>query len=346
MKNKIFFNSLTNSDGIETSDNSISNVAIMTTGEALGHGLNIDRRSLETALECIGGGKLKSYVNHNWNPDPTDILGVFSDFEIVDLEDGNSKLIAHKFEFLASADAEDKARILELSKVAPEVFGCSLTTECAPVWIMEDGSEVCACERPKNCRADAPVARFSRVLSCDFVSEPAANPSGLFSSTPKGTNKQSKTESKRKMKNHINYFNSRFAGQPALFQQAVSKLASFAEGDEIDEKKIGDEVEGEAKIEAIKKENEELKAENEELKAKLEESEKAKSEAEAEKAELSAKIQSVSGAENFSIESESSSADISAEVAEWNKQMDLAQAKGDVVEIQRLSAIAQEKKYF
>ena len=339
MKQKSFFSKFSQGDIASNSGDTLNNVSLMATGDALGHGMSIDRRSIETVLEHIENGKLKSFENHNYNPNPTDILGVFSGFSIVDTDDGISKLVAEKFEFLASADAEKKARLIELATKAPEVFGCSLTAECDAVWVVEDGSEVSSWERPPNCTALSRVARFGVVYSCDFVSDPACNPSGLFSQNQNQNQQKDKT-----MKRCMQYFATRFADKPQLFSKAYKKIEAFAEGEEIDEKKIADEIENEETIDGLKKENAELKTKIKALEEKIAEAESAKEKAESEKAELSAKIQNVSGAENF--ETETQSVQLSAEIQEWNKKMDEAQLKGDIVEIQRLNQVAVDKKFF
>lgn len=340
---KKFFTRFSSSSVSSDTGEMLNNIALMQTGEALGHYMSIDRKSLETVIASIENGKLKSFVNHSYCPDPTDILGIFSGFSIVDMEDGNSKLVAEKFEFLSSADADAKARIIELAQKAPEVFGCSLTADCSSVWVMPDGSEEAVYERPQGCEAISRVARFGTIYSCDFVSDPACNPNGLFSQKQKSTKEQ-------QMKKQMEYFAKRFANKPQLFANAYSKLQAFAEGDEVDEKKIADEVESDANLEETKKENESLKAKVKELEDKIAEIEKAKETAEADKAkaeketaELSAKIKTIGGADNFPVDAETTQ--LSADIEDWNKRMDKAQSTGDIAEIQRLNAEAIAKKF-
>ena len=282
----------------------LQNVALMSVGEALGHGIDIDHKSLEQVVELCAGKRLKSFNNHCYAPAATDIIGAFSDIYL----DGD-KVRARTFEFLETVDAATKSRLLELAAKIPDQFGVSLSTECKGAWKLEGGGEAefdlfdfywGMVKKPENAICERPVARFKRIFSGDFVSTPAANPDGLFSARqpaaaiPKNTKTQKKGLS---MKKHIEYFATRFGKGTAKFAAACARLADFAEDAEIDEKAVGDEVEKTSELEEAKKQIEELQkriseleAENADLKKQLEDSKGETQKAQEENKELSAKL--------------------------------------------------------
>lgn len=134
----------------------IRKVAVITQGPALGHGLMIDRTTLDQikrAAESYQGG-LKVKMNHGGGVD--DIVGYLTNFAI----DGD-KLVAD-FHLLKTATA--RAYILEIAQAIPDSFGMSV-----------------AFSGSAEERGGVRFARCTEIYSCDLVSEPAANPNGLFS---------------------------------------------------------------------------------------------------------------------------------------------------------------------
>ena len=169
----------------------LSGVSLIQVGEAKGHGLWIDQRSLETALKVLGD-VLPAYVTHEGAVETDRLLhevGVFSEFYI---EAG--KLKAETFQALDSFrddEPERFNRLFDIASAMPDSFGLSLVFEADLVWILEDGTEAPIdttgtkdMERMKLKR-EAPSVRFKSIRSADFVDAPAANEEGLFSSHKK-----------------------------------------------------------------------------------------------------------------------------------------------------------------
>lgn len=134
----------------------IRGVSVITEGEAKGHGMAIDRTTLEQVRTCALSykGGLKVKMTHAG--DAGDIVGFLTDFRI----DG-AKLLAdlHLLE-----SSPHRAYILELAAKIPDTFGLSISFS-----------------GPVEKRDDISFARCVEIYSADLVAEPAANPSGLFS---------------------------------------------------------------------------------------------------------------------------------------------------------------------
>jgi hypothetical protein len=135
----------------------ISDVSVITVGEAKGHGLQIDAQTLvevKAAAETYAGGlkvKTDHYTGFN------EIVGTLKNFRI----DGD-QLRADLF-LLKNHDAT--ARILEMAELMPDTFGLSISFT---------GEH----EESDN---DVVYARCAEIYSADLVDAPAANPTGLFS---------------------------------------------------------------------------------------------------------------------------------------------------------------------
>jgi hypothetical protein len=135
----------------------ISDVSVITVGEAKGHGLQIDAQTLvevKAAAETYAGGlkvKTDHYTGFN------EIVGTLKNFRI----DGD-QLRADLF-LLKNHDAT--ARILEMAELMPDTFGLSISFT---------GEH----EESDN---DVVFARCTEIYSADLVDAPAANPTGLFS---------------------------------------------------------------------------------------------------------------------------------------------------------------------
>jgi hypothetical protein len=135
----------------------ISDVSVITVGEAKGHGMLIDAQTLtevKAAAETYAGGlkvKTDHYTGFN------EIVGTLKNFRI----DGD-QLRADLF-LLKNHDAT--ARILEMAELMPDTFGLSISFT---------GEH----EESDN---DIVFARCTEIYSADLVDAPAANPTGLFS---------------------------------------------------------------------------------------------------------------------------------------------------------------------
>lgn len=142
---------------IDTGASVIRDVAVVTEGVALGHGVSIDAITLQQVkaqAETYSGG-LKVKMDHGGGA--ADIVGFLTNFRIA-----RPKLIAD-FHVLSSTPHRDY--IFEIASKIPDTFGMSIAFS-GPTEIGPDNKTV--------------FQRCSEIYSCDLVSEPAANASGLF----------------------------------------------------------------------------------------------------------------------------------------------------------------------
>jgi hypothetical protein len=134
--------------------NKLKNVSILTLGEARGHNLLIDEKSLEQALAVAQSMKrIKVTMGHG--APVTGILGYIDGFRIED-----ERLMGD----LTLFNTNEAQFVQHLAQVLPEGFGMSLTFSGVP-------EEV----------AGNRFARVTEIYDCSIVSEPAANPAGMFS---------------------------------------------------------------------------------------------------------------------------------------------------------------------
>jgi hypothetical protein len=135
----------------------ITDVSVITIGEAKGHGMLIDAQTLvevKAAAETYAGGlkvKTDHYTGFN------EIVGTLKNFRI----DGD-QLRADLY-LLKNHDAT--ARILEMAELMPDTFGLSISFTGEH----EESGD------------DLVFARCTEIYSADLVDAPAANPTGLFS---------------------------------------------------------------------------------------------------------------------------------------------------------------------
>ena len=134
--------------------NKLNGVSILTVGEARGHNLKIDQTSLEQALKVAQSMKrIKVTMGHG--APVTGILGYIDNFLIK-----GDRLLGD----LNLFNTNEAQFVEQLAQVLPEGFGISLTFSGVP--------EIMGAER---------FARVTEIYDCSIVSEPAANPAGMFS---------------------------------------------------------------------------------------------------------------------------------------------------------------------
>jgi hypothetical protein len=134
--------------------NKLNGVSILTVGEARGHNLKIDQTSLEQALKVAQSMKrIKVTMGHG--APVTGILGYMDNFTIK-----GDRLLGD----LSLFNTNEAQFIEQLAQVLPEGFGMSLTFSGVP--------EIVGTDR---------FARVTEIYDCSIVSEPAANPAGMFS---------------------------------------------------------------------------------------------------------------------------------------------------------------------
>lgn len=136
----------------------IRGVSLISEGPALGHGVQVDAKTLEqvknAAAQYEGGLKVK--LDHSGGAG--DIIGYVSNLRI----DG-SKLLGD-LNLLENSPHRDY--VLEIAEKIPDTFGLSIAFS-GPTELASDKRTV--------------LQRCSEIYSVDLVSEPAANRDGLFS---------------------------------------------------------------------------------------------------------------------------------------------------------------------
>jgi hypothetical protein len=142
----------------------IEGVSVISVGEAKGHGLFVDARTLREVKACAetyaGGVK----VNLDHGAGIKDIIGFVDNFRII-----GEKLVAD-LNLLQNAERRDY--VLEIAEKLPDTFGISIAFS-GPVREI-DGKRFASCEE---------------LYSADLVQTPAANPTGLFSFEAKRVDK-------------------------------------------------------------------------------------------------------------------------------------------------------------
>jgi hypothetical protein len=134
--------------------NKLSNVSILTVGEAKGHNLLIDQTSLVQALAvAMSMKRIKVTMGHG--AEVSGILGYIDGFKIE-----GDRLMGD----LTLFNTNEAQFVEHLANVLPEGFGLSLTFSGVPEQIAGDR-----------------FARVSEIYDISVVSTPAANPAGMFS---------------------------------------------------------------------------------------------------------------------------------------------------------------------
>lgn len=144
---------------VSADSNVITGVSVITEGPALGHGVQIDGQTLLQVKECAEGYANGLKVKMTHEGDAGDIVGRLTNFRI----DG-AQLLADLY-LLKSSPLRDY--IIELAETIPDTFGLSI-----------------AFSGPTEEVEGQYFARCAEIYSADLVSEPAANPSGLFDVGP------------------------------------------------------------------------------------------------------------------------------------------------------------------
>lgn len=173
-----------------------SDVSIMTVGEAKGHGMMVDEKTIEQFMQKALGKTIPAYLTHagalGADGKPQDRLGkeigMFSGF----YRDGDH-VRARNFEFLSSFKAnapQAHSTLVELAKNFAEHLGISPVLSHFKAWVTRTGEEIEAAMsagRPADAVGDLPVMRVLGLKSCDFVQQPATN-LGLFEAGVDGKN--------------------------------------------------------------------------------------------------------------------------------------------------------------
>ncbi len=160
----------------------IEGFAVISIGEALGHGVDIDLTTLEQVIEQgnrTGDVGLKSRFGHpNMSGEALGtLLGRAKDFRLS--EDGQRALAdLHISASSHSAPGGDLAvYVISLAKEDPKAFGASIVFDMErQERLEEDGTR----KKDEDGKELRPVARVKQLFAADVVDEPAANENGFL----------------------------------------------------------------------------------------------------------------------------------------------------------------------
>lgn len=167
---KLSYFSTATGSAVDHAAGMLRGVSVITEGEAKGHSLQIDAKTLEQVKACAEtySDGLRVKMDHFTGIDA--MVGVLKNFSI----DG-AQLRADMHLLKSHSDFE---KIMEMAETMPGAFGLSIAFSGAPEGGEDDTTR---------------FARCTEIYSCDIVDIPAANPTGLFSE-PMKTAPESKIE--------------------------------------------------------------------------------------------------------------------------------------------------------
>lgn len=154
---KLSYFSTATGSAVDRDAGMLRGVSVITEGEAKGHALQIDAKTLEQVKACAEtyADGLRVKMDHFTGIDA--MVGVLKNFSI----DG-AQLRADMHLLKSHADFQ---KIMEMAETMPGAFGLSIAFSGAP-----EGTD-----------DTTRFARCTEIYSCDIVDIPAANPTGLFS---------------------------------------------------------------------------------------------------------------------------------------------------------------------
>ena len=177
---------------IDPKNLTLQNVVAMQEGEALGHQMWADRRTLEMIVE-LGNSSPKGIRGRLGHPGVSENttgrqVQIADQFRV----EGNRVLhTSHLLETARKSPAfsQDPIEwILQVAEQNPTELGESVVIETGAVWTLAGGGEIDAyseegdrVKRPENALTKYPVMRPVEFYAVDFVNEGALTPDGLFS---------------------------------------------------------------------------------------------------------------------------------------------------------------------
>ena len=186
-------------DGGQYGAGIIPGFAVITRGEALGHGMWVDEVFVGQVSEALSQSSVKSRYTH---PDMSSD-GLAKGLGRVQFSDSDQKdIVRGDLHFYKSSrkspDGDLGGHVLSLAKEDAESFGASIVfyhdTKGETLHAMENGAEIKSdadgydyLDRSGFKSPDAlntnnlPHCRLESLTGCDIVGDPAANPDGLFS---------------------------------------------------------------------------------------------------------------------------------------------------------------------
>lgn len=218
----------------------INGVSLLTADrEATGWCMWIDAKTLSMFAALLEGRKLKAYATHGaWGGDGTlDEVGLWENARLdgAQLRSDFSALTAWRKHHEDEFDT-----LFELADKAPEEFGASLKFRYTLAWVRKNGEDVpvscCGWDEDDDCprfepaapadavRDDFPSVRPVKVMSADFVDEPAGN-TGLFRAQVDVSGKGALPPTISAMLT-IKDLSARFSANPAHLARAVALSAA------------------------------------------------------------------------------------------------------------------------
>ena len=177
MDKKIYFETTTLSQ-IDKENGTIFGISVISTPEAKGHNLKIDTKSIQSFFDAVEGKKIKAYNTHQNNESVGDVIGIWDNFRVEETEEF-TKLLADftALESWMKNKQEEYESFMQLAEVAPETFGVSAEFIGEGIQYNEEGEEI-----QWNGEDEGDVfARAKEVHAFSIVTQPASNPTGLFS---------------------------------------------------------------------------------------------------------------------------------------------------------------------
>ena len=161
----------------------MTGLAVITEGEAKGHGVMVDEMSLQTVVDAIGNEPQRAYITHSgalFNDRLTREIGLFKNFRV---DDDKVRADFEAFESFREDDKRKYNRLFEMAEKAPSKMGLSIVFGGTRVWATMNGDMPYGYGKeqpPEGARFEMPSMRVKENYSVDFVDDPAAN-NGLFS---------------------------------------------------------------------------------------------------------------------------------------------------------------------
>ena len=160
---------------INAEEGTIKNVSLVSNvyGEAKGHGVKIDEKSIQSFFDAVEGKKIRAFYTHDIENDALDSLGWFENFRIERV----GEIVSLRGDFVALDSFKEHqpemfTKLFEMSLKTPELLSVSAEFLASYVEIGEEGEE------QEITNFDDSEEIFIRCREChafSFVSEGATN---------------------------------------------------------------------------------------------------------------------------------------------------------------------------
>lgn len=195
------------SDRVDREARIIYGVAVITQGEAKGHDMQVDGRTLEQVRDCAltYADGLKVKADHG-----SGVMAAAGTLRNLRID---GRTLRGDLHVLRSYEHAEK--LFEMAETMPSTFGLSISFSGTPH--QHDGQD---------------FARCAEIYSADLVSEPAANPDGLFSQKNKPQHQFDMTEKELKdavasaVSEQLAAITEEYSSKFAALETAVAKFAA------------------------------------------------------------------------------------------------------------------------